>query len=323
MKYLPRVVLLLISVIVTTAAIPAYSFQIAFGGTTWYSKWEPAWAYWKFRVPATLTGDFPPVPVPIKLNDFTSDMSFLYGPMLMIGFDHRWSVASVFMYGRFEFVSNGPRLTGFGYLGDTRYRKKIEKYDSDSTLNCQVNRYFRLFLGFKYQGYTYRENMWFANFTEEGALFARNARDVMRNLGLGLGLGFNIPLIENFYVLINGSASFLFGQEHFSFQHNYFILIGDSGVQQNPTQYRKSNFYAIAGNSSLSFAYYISKANISLSLGFRYQVLYFIQPNTGWKYYYEFAHYDGKYDHFYGIVLSAVYSIKFGKDKPDETRSEE
>jgi hypothetical protein len=317
-KYYIRVLFFVVALCGAMATVPAYSFEIGIGGTAWFSKWEPAWATWRTSLPGTPDRTFIPVPAPLKINDFKLDMSFVYGPMLMMRFDERWSVASVFMYGRFEAVSKGPRLTALGFLPDAHYIKKIEKYDSDSTFNCQVNRYFRLFLGFKYQGYTYRENMWYANVTMGGFFIAKNARDTMRNLGPGLGLGFNIPLVENFFILINGSASFLFGQELYTFQHNYFILTGSNDVSLHPTQYRKSHFYAIAGNSSLAFAYYISKANISLSFGFRHQMLYFIQPSAGWKgvrSFFEYSHYNGKYDHFYGVVLSVVYSIKFGKDK--------
>jgi hypothetical protein len=66
---------------------------------------------------------------------------------------------------------------------------------------------------------------------------------------------------------------------------------------------------AYAGNGTLSLAYYIAPANITLSLGGRYQIIYY-EHSRGLR---GFLHYDMKFDHFYGASLSVIYAFHIKK----------
>ena len=62
---------------------------------------------------------------------------------------------------------------------------------------------------------------------------------------------------------------------------------------------------AAGGNSTISFAYYYTGLDMSLSIGYRYQYLRFKQD---YNQVVQFP-YDGKTDKFYGVTFSAVYSF--------------
>ena len=68
-------------------------------------------------------------------------------------------------------------------------------------------------------------------------------------------------------------------------------------------------------NTNLSFAYYITKANLTISLGFRYQLLYyFVDEKTDPLIIRKFTNIiNNEADHFYGILITAIYSFKIKK----------
>ncbi len=68
-------------------------------------------------------------------------------------------------------------------------------------------------------------------------------------------------------------------------------------------------YNAWVGNSSLSLAWYIEAASLTLSLGGRYQVLCMVHDKKQWI----FLKYSRKYDHLAGISIAAIYNFIIGK----------
>jgi hypothetical protein len=181
------------------------------------------------------------------------DPTLLYGPVLAINFSQNWSLTTVFLYGEYEMKQ------GDGTSQD------IKRYDSDTALNYSFNRYIKAFGGFKYMGYDW----------DEGDHIS---------YGPALGLAFTLPLIENFYLLLNVSGVYLWGTH---------------SEDQDGTKIDE-DYVETGVNSNISVAYYIAPASTSINLGFRYQ--YF-------KTEYDKDETNDNKHTFYGVTLTAVYSF--------------
>jgi hypothetical protein len=183
----------------------------------------------------------------------TTDPEPLYGPVLAINFSPNWSLTSVFLYGKYSFGDSGDGP------GD------IDRYDSDTAINYSFNRYIKAFGGFKFMGYDWGDG------------------DHM-SYGPALGLAFTLPLIDNFYLLLNVSG---------------MSLIGKENTQTDTGEKVEIDYYEIGVNSNISLAYYIAPASTSIILGFRYQ---YFEIN--------YDKYQGDSQlSFYGATLAAVYSF--------------
>jgi hypothetical protein len=179
--------------------------------------------------------------------------TLLYGPVLAISFSPTWSLTAVFLYGEYEMDPAGDA------------KQDIKRYDSDTALNYSLNRYIKAFVGFKYMGYDWD-----------------NGDHI--SYGPALGLAFTLPLIDNFYLLLNVSGVYLWGTHTEN---------GDNGKEEN-------DYIETGVNSNISIAYYIAPASTSINLGFRYQFFKTEYDDEQWH--------DNKHT-FYGVTLSVVYSF--------------
>ena len=139
----------------------ARAADLSVGASTWYS-------WWRFEE-GNRTDKFDP--------------ALLYGPVLALGFAERWSLSTIFLYGRFE-TDMGPDKSD-----------KIDRYDSDTALNYSINRYIKVFTGPKFMGYYIK-----------GSSFSHMA------IGPALGIGLTLPVSDSLFVLWNASGALLFGK---------------------------------------------------------------------------------------------------------------
>lgn len=143
----------------------------------------------------------------------------------------------------------------------------LTRYDSDLTLNYRINNYFKIFAGGKLIG------------------FAWDPEGTHQALGSGAGISSIFPLGYDFFLLGYASGMYLWGEE------------------EDPSRDYKTKTNEYGFNASMSVAYYIPVASITISLGGRYQ-----QINIK---------YDGNNDEitpdsesrFYGVTLTAVYTF--------------
>lgn len=165
-KIMKRVFLVATAVVCITTMIPstARALDIGVGATCWYS-------WWKFSSEA---------------EDMKFDPGPLYGPVLSLGFSKDWSLTSIFLYGKFNSsTDSGP--------------PDLKRFDSDTALNYNINKWLKVFAGGKVMGFDY-----------DGG--------VNRALGPAVGFGITAPLGKNFFALFNASALYLWGdQEDVSF----------------------------------------------------------------------------------------------------------
>lgn len=204
-----KIILLITAVIIhlSVAVIHAGAADISVGATSWYTSWDS-------KTDANY-----------KVN---YDPDFLYGPVISASMTPDVSLAFVFLYGQFDMTIEGDP----GVI-------KLNRYDSDFTLNYRLGKWIKVFAGAKFIGFTWSDS------GEHGAL------------GPGAGFSAVIPVGGNFFLIGNISGLYLFGKEK-------------SDASGNPTSKTKE----YGGNGSLSLSYYLPSASTTISLGGRCQYIY-------------------------------------------------
>lgn len=288
-KNLIKPVVIINFVLVLSSA--AYPLDINAGLSLWYAKWSPHWEN-EFRdVFADESSE---------KSHFNMENTYLYGPVVSIGLTDRLSLAANFLYGKYEascikmWYEGAPRVI--------QAKMEIDKYDSDILFSYSLFRNIQLFFGGKYQRYNLHEK-------DQGLYQIASDpfyRDLISNsYGPGLGLGISLPAGENFAILMNLSGLYL------------FTTIEDKWSEEsgsNPPSYTYK-LHAYGVNSSISLAYFISDANITIVTGFRYQYLTYKQKSVSKKNYdsgdeFRFPRdYDSEKDKFFGISIAAVYKF--------------
>ncbi|HOT46533.1 MAG TPA: hypothetical protein PLM53_17055 [Spirochaetota bacterium] len=219
--------------------------------TAYYANWAPVWKKYRYTLPKYSEGDF-------SLPKGT----FMYGPSLSITID-RWQISGNFLYGEFEgnlvaydFLPVFS-ASGFGYIIPYSKKMDVKKYDCDLLVSYQINSFFKIFFGPKYQGYQYKTTT---------SLSVPSTEDIEHHSGgLGVGIGCTLPIAGDFYLMMNFSGVVLVGMQKGSEDEGDRISI------------------AYGGNETIALTYYIRAAHIVISAGGRLQYLYF--HTTPSKYY--------------------------------------
>ncbi|MGB4269314.1 MAG: hypothetical protein WBK20_09045 [Spirochaetota bacterium] len=280
-------------IIIATIMISAkaFSLDLNVGATLWYANWEPHWEQ-EFRdIFRDQSGE---------VTHFKMDDTYLIGPIVSFRLGDTFSLTANMLYGKYT-----ASCIKMWYEGGTRSiysTMDITKYDTDIILNYKAFTYVQFFIGFKLQHYNLSETQRVVYNTLEGPV----SRDLLSNsYGLGLGVGFTIPLDENFAMLLNIAGIYLRTEVEDSWQEN-------SGA--NPPSYIYTlNAYGI--NNSLSLAYFLPSYNITLLTGFRYQYLKYKQADVQKTNYdpgdeFRFDRdYNNQNDIFWGINISVIYSF--------------
>ncbi len=278
------------------------------GPYVWYAWWMPC--YEEIMRGKSSGSAIKPVKANYKMNP-----SFLFGPAVSIN-SGNWSWSTVFVLGWYEARSKNLIIFPPSSLMPQNNSNKTIKYDVDSTLNYAINKNVKVFLGLKYQRYNFK--MTYMSMMQTMGWIMRYD-DAYHGPGLGFGAGFTFNLVDNLYLLWNLSLT----------GYCSFIVHNRTGVtffQQTSLPIMEKNKLmigtGIGPNSTLSLAYYIVPANLTLSLGFRYQYIYFFGTrlpagdNT-------LNSIKSKSDHFFGINMSVVYSFNFSKDGNNDDDDEE
>lgn len=187
---------------IAAVVIPARADAgVSLGFSSWY-------AWWEMKPDSRSTVD----PAP------------LYGPVLGVDFAGRWSLTSVLLTGKFVDEDD--------MFGDVEYRR----YDSDSAINYSLNRYFKIFAGFKYMRY-------------DMSIDSLDIELKHISYGPGLGIGVTIPISDSLFAIANVSGMYLFGTK----------------------KALQSDYYETGVNSALGLAYYIMPIATTITAGVRYQ----------------------------------------------------
>ena len=287
----------------------ANAASMSIGPYVWFAWWQPAFRNW-------MKGDQSYSMIAPAINrKFTMNPNFLYGPMLAFNFNDKISFSNIFIYGNYKCESRFIRgLINTTLLFPNKNKQLITRYDLDSTLNFTINKFVKIFLGFKYLHYTFNKNDFAFTGVSSGAIIDwKINRD---SLGGGLGIGITIPLVENFGMIWSLSA--LYQKPIEKVTKNGIAFMGATIYPIKSTF--KPKYHSIGGNTNLSFAYYIEKASLTIAAGFRYQYMYLMGKNISPEAFdlmltpFNLApKMANQHDHFYGLVMSVVYTLDFLK----------
>lgn len=299
-----RIILVCLATLALVAASDsAYPFSISLGTNLWHNWWDPAWHDGKFRMTQV-------TPTNIYLSSFdmprfSAGSALLFGPVLSVSLNSRWSVASTFMYGRFNYSTFGA-MSSWDRSNPSKpmqsvsadMSRNVERWDSDTAVTFAVNRVFSVFLGFKAQGYDYNEVLVIENDSKWMRL-----ESAVAHYGAGLGVGATVPLRWGFFLLGNVSGVVMRGIEDTEMKFTSM-----SGLD---CYFKTGYFISYGFTASASIAYVISSAGVTLAAGFRYQMLWYRQAER------EISHLelDGTHDRYYGVTFSAIYRLTFGGDE--------
>ncbi|MBN1531720.1 MAG: hypothetical protein JXA20_03575 [Spirochaetes bacterium] len=297
-----RIALIVCTALAATALFhgSAGAFSVSVGANLWYNWWSPAWGSSSYHNMWT-TGMNMGYNI-TDLPDYEMDSGLLYGPALSVRFLDRFSLGSIFMYGKFRYSTEGiaralirsiwPAYNLVADFPAMRATREVTRWDSDTTLSYSVTDIVALFVGFKAQGYRYSEEY----IVDDGTYMESST--TVSNYGIGVGTGFTVPLFQNVFVLVNISGIVLWGSEASSLDRITKIPI---------MFFEDGTFISYGGTASLTFAYVFQPLNTTLAVGGRYQLLTYHQKagDRG------FDDFDGRMDHYFGITVSAVYTFSF------------
>lgn len=270
-----------------------FALEIGGGPAVWYAWWQPA-----FEKAFTSASNYS-----TTQRFFYMYPSFLVGGVVTAHLAERWNFNATYLYSGWYEADTTNLKIGSPNISYNSARLESNKHDFDSTLSYSLTDFFKLFIGFKYQGYSFKfRNL---NLDATALTFDQPGRGILeqQSYGPGAGIGFTIDIGQGFYLLLNGSANYM------------------RGKFQNPTSgnpHKLWEHYNIYGtNASAAIAYVVHDANVTISLGFRYQYLYYhwdgaatsdlIRDVPGYNIPPVLV---GEHDQFYGLTLSAVYSFR-------------
>lgn len=308
------------------------------GAMGWYAWWDSD--YNKFHTSGKA------YPLTFR-NKFESNSAPLYGPVL--SFDvSKWSLNFIFLFGthyrvKGEYANIGVTSSAFGL---TRGKGELLKYDFDTTLSYAFTKVFKLFLGFKVNGYDNESTGDYVGI--ESVEEYPDGVNKMLGYGPGLGIGVTVPIVNNLYLLWNGSALYtrtdLKGRKS-AYGVGTYTMSFNGISSTSPFMWQSHKYNAalngVGANTGLSLAFLVPSASLTFSLGGRYQFIkYYVAKgdvtvrkytspipafNAGSGYVEEFMYNRGlkkimhnRNDHFYGITLSVISSIDFERKNESE-----
>ncbi|TAL39819.1 MAG: hypothetical protein EPN93_00820 [Spirochaetes bacterium] len=204
------------------------------------------------------------------------DPGFLYGPVIGLDWGKNWSLTSVLLTGNFKHHSPDTSVPVFNE----------RRYDSDTTLNYSINKWLKVFGGFKYSRFDAHESL---NADEYGRLLMPfeqgNSRFI--SYGPGAGIGISLPLADSLFVVGNFSLLYLVGKE-----------TEPAGMGLENKRFTDTGF-----NTTVQLAYYLDSYSTTLLAGVRYQ--YFKE---------EYSNSEAKFA-FLGVTVSAIYHFSLGGEE--------
>lgn len=249
---------------VLLAPAASHAASVGLGASVWCAWWD--------SMAASLVSRF------VGSSGIEPEPAAAGGPFLVAQINDTWGLSLSYLYGRFKWEKSSPLL---GSSMDAR------RHDLDVVVSAAVNKYVRLFFGAKYWGYQ-------ADVTAN-VLFLSYGTGVSRHHGgPGLGLGLSLPLGAGFHLMPGVTAVFSFGK----LEPSENGIIGQVvGMFVGSSEESAIMYYGL--NSTLTLAYTIEKANLTLALGGRFQCL--------WLYFIEGQRQVEGNDMFGGITFSAMY----------------
>lgn len=268
--------------IFSASILPLHSLaaDVSIGAAVWCAWWEPDWM------------NDPGRPV---LKEFKGYPTAAGGPLVSVKIDETWSIDAAYLYGKFEkerksiyFPINVP-LIMIPLLISISQDRWVERHEADFLITCSVHQHVNIFIGCKYSGYGIDEKL-------KIAFYNQQSKNDNNYAGPMLGAKFRFPIIST--LTLNPTITWVmqFGKWKPNTGLLYEIYNSISGISRATVMYYGPDI-------TLSLAYLIRRANITLALGGRFQYVIVKDIGSG-----GFPG-DGGSEIFGGINLMATYSF--------------
>lgn len=249
-------------------SVPAFSWPLGIGVTSYYSYWKPAWSD--------------------SYSNVEIDPVFMVGPVISLTFFENFTLTWLMITNIYEpMASYSIPVEG---VGRVEVESRYQRSENELTFMYTINKYIRCFVGYKEQEYIESEEAERISVPVGYVNRITYWNHRMKFEGSGAGVSLVIPLEGGMSVTVNTSVLFLdikYSREEFDIQTPNIYTIST-----------EDRFRAVGNNSSVALSYYFSTVNTAISLGAKFQFL---------RYYADDDAPSMGYDYYYGVTLAALY----------------
>ena len=251
-------------------SVPAFSWPLGIGVTSYYSFWEPAWSD--------------------NFENVEIDPALLAGPVISCSFLGDFTLTGFLMFNMND-VQARYSIPMAG-VGNVNIVSNVERLEGEMSLMYSVNRYFRVLAGYKLQIYNENEIPERSSVPAGYVNFISNWQNGFQVSGPGAGVVVAMPLAAGFSISISTSLIYV------SVKNSTPVLFTmGSEIHSKGVEYIYSG---IGNNTSVSISYYLPSMNTAISLGGRFQYLRYDGKGDAPEL---------ENDYYYGATLTAVYYI--------------
>lgn len=271
--------------IVFVFATASYSMDVNLGVNVWYAVWLPEFEKSFRGEDNAITASNPGVFSPAYGDSFTADACLMAGPVIGLRFSDRLSIGLVFLMSTDTDVDSSFKVTG----PDTytmRYDFTFWRYDGDLTATYLTDMGIGIFGGLKYLRW---ENTGNIDVTTASTTYSSHTDAEVTGQAMGPALGLNYSRTITGMLFFTGSLSAMFLKSK-EVQDNSLSENGGPAVDND----REISPDFIAFNCTAGLGYFFSSFETTFILGGRCQYM---------------KNEDQPRDIFYGVTLSAVYSM--------------
>lgn len=234
----------------------------------------------------------------------TLSPNMIYGPSLYLYLPHNIFLGTNFQYSQFIAEKKGQIFVDIITIDKIGLNKR---YDWDINLGYSFIEYMNIFIGFKYDHYSFKIISISNTYNTFFASGKRVTDDIYNEYSPLLGLGFFIPIIK-YSLMFNINIAALFCVTDLQLQEYYFGKTEySSKLSFIPPMSKMTQIKKIGVNADCKLKYSIPVISINITTGFRYQMLkkLKIEYNRSME-----------YEHLYGITASVDYSIDLEQFRP-------
>jgi hypothetical protein len=258
--------------------------RISIGVSLDYAWWEPVWR----RI--SQAGDMLAYYLLNRTRPFfkfePASRAYEVGPALLYGLHcdaeltGRWGLSAGAIVGAYRDASvmvtslttNPAAPSEF-----IKYRMDAVTYDTAVQVLFRCADWLRISFGPVYQGYALKER-------NSSFLSSASLKEIIHMAGAGAGGSFSLHLVENLY-----------------FRPVLSLVACYGTVSGQPAYLHRDHSIAVGGTVTAPLAYYLEKIRVTLTFGFRYQVLYYVKVANS-----DYVH---RWDHRYGLTESITYTF--------------
>lgn len=241
----------LAALILLTVAIPAHSWTLGIGATSYYSDWTPEFIG--------------------QHEDVSVDPALLAGFALSFSFCERFMLSGQAMFSFLDHTADYTvDLTTYRVNINSNYRRE----ETDVSLMYILNSHFSIFAGYKRLNFDLTD----LNGAEAPPPAVINFSELNNQFhiqGPGAGISYKIQLADNLTATLSTSLIY-FNMKYYG----YFIEESGDNINISRVDY---TYDGLGNNTTLNFSCYLDSINTAINLGARCQVIKYLDTGDAPK----------------------------------------